>query len=100
MSDWAFIKTIAAAGDHIGALAALRRLARHEDDFVTQRKYARLVNKLPKDGLELQPLKLALLASSTTDHFAEILRLWLALEGFDADRVLTDVIAAVPVPRK
>ena len=85
MSDWAFIKTIAAAGDHIGALAALRRLARHEDDFVTQRKYARLVNKLPKDGLELQPLKLALLASSTTDHFAEILRLWLALEGFDAD---------------
>ncbi len=85
MTDWGGIKARAAAGDAKGAFAGLAALARHEDDFVTQRKYARLLDKLPKDGLELRPLKLALLASSTTDHFAEILRLWLALEGFDAD---------------
>ncbi|OAN49177.1 hypothetical protein A6A04_03420 [Paramagnetospirillum marisnigri] len=83
--NWADVKVRAAQGDARGAFEALKSIARPGDDFVTQRKYAKLLDKLPKDGLELRPLKLALLATSTTDHLADILRLWLALEGFDAE---------------
>ncbi len=82
---WVEVKALAAKGENVAAFAALAKLARPEDDFVSQRKYARLLTKLPKDGLELKPLKVALLATSTTDHFAEILGLWLALQGFDAE---------------
>ncbi|MDO8607478.1 MAG: HAD-IIIC family phosphatase [Phaeospirillum sp.] len=83
--DWASVKACAAAGDAVGAFAMLGQLARPEDDFTTQRRHARLVQRLPRQGLGLQPLKVALLAQSTTDHFAEILGLWLALAGYDAE---------------
>ncbi|HSV30077.1 MAG TPA: hypothetical protein VLL76_10980, partial [Candidatus Omnitrophota bacterium] len=83
--DWPRIKALAAAGDAGGALAALARRARPEDDFTTQRKHARFVSGLPLAEMGLRPLRVALLASSTTDHFAEVLHLWLALEGFAAD---------------
>jgi FkbH-like protein len=85
IQDWAAIKGLAARGDHVGAFAALLKLARPSDDFTTQRRYAKFLAKLPKHGLELRPLRVALLATSTTDHFAEILILWLALSGFDVE---------------
>jgi FkbH-like protein len=83
--DWAAIKGLAAKGDHVGAFAALAKIARPDDDFTTQRRHARFLAKLPKEELKLRPLKVALLATSTTDHFAEILTLWLALCGFDVE---------------
>lgn len=85
MTDLVSLKALAAAGDAGGVLAGLAALARPEDDFITQRNHARILAKLPNGELGLRPLKVALLASSTTDHFAGVLRLWLALEGFDAE---------------
>jgi FkbH-like protein len=81
---WTEIKALAASGDAAAAFSALRAMARPDDDFPTQRRYARLLAQLPKAALGLRPIRIALLASSTTDQLAEMVRLWLGLEGFDA----------------
>jgi FkbH-like protein len=89
------IKALVTDGRHIEALAILARLARFDDEFVNQRKHARLFRVMEKAGLGLRPLKLALLASSTTDHLVEVLTLWLALEGFVAE-IYTSPFDTVP----
>ncbi|MEQ8816185.1 MAG: HAD-IIIC family phosphatase [Thalassobaculum sp.] len=74
-----------AAGDHAGAFAALRAAVRPGDDFTDQARVARAFAKVDAAGLGLRPLKLAILAGSTVDHLAEVLRFWLAASGFAAE---------------
>ncbi|MEQ9335549.1 HAD-IIIC family phosphatase [Thalassobaculum sp.] len=74
-----------AAGDHVGAFAALRAAVRLGDDFTDQARVARAFAKVDAAGLGLRPLKLAILAGSTVDHLAEVLRFWLAASGFAAE---------------
>jgi FkbH-like protein len=54
-------------------------------DFRSQHRMVRLLRSLPATELRLRPLKLALLATSTVDHLSEVLRLYLAREGFAAE---------------
>jgi FkbH-like protein len=63
----------------------LSKIARPEDNFPLQNRYSRLFQSIPKDALNLTPLKLAILGTSTLDHFADSLKFWLALEGFNVD---------------
>jgi len=79
------IKAKLKAGDARNAFELLRRTLRPDDPFVTQARAARLYRSMARDGAELRPLKIALLAGSTVDHLADVLRLWLATVGFDAE---------------
>jgi FkbH-like protein len=79
------IKAFAANGQSSEAFAVLRSATKANSDFVTQRKYARLLSQINAGELGLRPLRVAVLASCTTDHLVEILKLWLALEGFAAE---------------
>ena len=54
-------------------------------DFRSHHQLVRLLRSLPVTELQLRPLKLALLATSTVDHLSEVLRLYLAREGFAAE---------------
>ncbi len=46
---------------------------------------SRVFEKIPRDALGLQRLKLAIIGTSTTDHLLPVIRLFLAREGFDAE---------------
>ncbi len=78
-------KAALAAGDHAGALAELRAAIRPEDDFTEQARIARAFAKVDAGALGLRPLKVAVLAGSTVDHLADVLRFWLAVSGFAAE---------------
>ena len=64
------------------AFKALVTLSKPEHDFTLQSRYAVLYNSIPPEKLELKDLRLALLATSTVDHFIDILKFWLAKQGF------------------
>lgn len=92
----ATVKRLAAEGDSAAARAMLRSLASPDDDFVTQARLARVLSSLPSAGLGAKPLRIAILAASTVDHFADVLRFWLALEGFAADLWIAPFDTIIP----
>lgn len=63
----------------------LKKLILPEDDFLTQTRVAKAFANIELDSLELKPIKIALIASSTLDHFSSVLRFWLANEGYAAE---------------
>ena len=79
------IKGSLKAGDFGRGFQMLRQLVRPQDEFVVQSRAARLFSTIPTDALPLQPLRIALVAGSTVDHFAAVFRYWLAMAGFAAD---------------
>jgi FkbH-like protein len=81
----ALVKEALARDDPGAAFAALRRAVGPESDFVEQTRAARLFAKIDTGGLGLRPLKLMILAGSTVDHLADVMRFWLATAGFDAE---------------
>jgi len=78
-------KTAAAGGDACAALSLLFTALTPESDFVDQSRAARLLKSIDLGPLKLRRLRIVLLAASTLEHFAPVLRLWLARMGFDAD---------------
>ncbi|MCW9034202.1 MAG: HAD-IIIC family phosphatase [Rhodospirillales bacterium] len=66
------------------SFADLISLVDYELSFVEQGKMSRLLRKIPLQQFDLKTLKIAFLATSTVDHLAEILQLYLAREGFNA----------------
>lgn len=54
-------------------------------DFVEQHRHSRRVTKLAKDENGLTPIRIALLTSSTVDHFIAVLRAYLIREGYQPD---------------
>ena len=76
------IKETLAGGCPEKALSRLRELAAPADDFSRQAQYARLAKPLAAALPELPPWRVAFLAGSTLDHFVDVLRFWLLLEGF------------------
>ena len=60
------------------------------DDFSLQHQCARLFKSIPSNELKINPLKIAILASSSVEHFSEILMFWLAQEGIDAQIFLAE----------
>ena len=78
-------KAAAAGGDACAALSILFTALTPESDFVDQSRAARLLKSIDLAALRLRRLRIALLAASTLEHFAPVLRLWLARMGFDAE---------------
>ncbi len=83
------VKALMKAGKWFAAFRLLRNGIRPEAPIDVQIRAARLCGLLPADAIELRPLKIALLANTTVDHFADVLRYWLATEGFAADIQIT-----------
>ncbi|MGE5270205.1 MAG: hypothetical protein ACM3JG_11095, partial [Thiohalocapsa sp.] len=79
----------ALAGNHRAAFALLREAVTPDDCYVDQARAARALAALDLGALPLRPLPLALVAGSTLEHFAPVLRLWLARAGFAAEFMLT-----------
>ena len=80
----ALVRQLIAEGSYEQALALLRSQVAPAEDFSVQAKAARLVSKIPASALG-KPVRVALLASSTLDQFSDLLKLWLAFEGFAAE---------------
>ena len=78
-------KAAAAGGDACAALLLLFTALTPESDFVDQSRAARLLKSIDLGPLQLRRLRITLLAASTLEHFAPVLRLWLARMGFDAE---------------
>lgn len=72
-------------GLHEKALKVLGGLSEPSDDFVMQSRYAALFKSIPEDALRLKKLRIAILPTSTTSHLGDVLKYWLAREGFAAD---------------
>jgi FkbH-like protein len=82
--DFDLIKTAIKEGRGQEAFDLLRRDLEPAAPFVVQARAARVLRSLETEA-KLQPIKIAIVGSSTLDHFADILKLWLALGGFEAD---------------
>lgn len=74
-----------ADGRHAEGFALLREGLRPDTDFTLQAKAAAILAQVPPGALGLRPLRLAILANSTVDHLADLLRLWLAVAGVEAE---------------
>ncbi|MGJ4912426.1 HAD-IIIC family phosphatase [Bradyrhizobium sp. HKCCYLRH2060] len=71
-------------GEIQDAFATLRSAIDPNDSFVTLRKYLKVFDTMDRDALGLKPIRIAILSSATVDHVSEMVRLWLACEGFAA----------------
>lgn len=74
-----------AAGDHPAAMQKLAASITPQDGFQAQARVAKLFASLSRASLGLRPLKMAIVANSTVDHFAEVLHFWLAKAGLAAE---------------
>ncbi len=79
------VQRLLAAGGAEAAFSLLTQIADPTDDFVLQSRYAAWWKKMPAEALGLQPVRIAIAASSTVSHFIEVLRFWLARAGLAAE---------------
>jgi len=79
------LKDAIKAAHYKEAFDALRNISSSSDDFVKQMKYSSLFSDIPRSALDLKPLRIAVLATSTVSHFIDTLKFWLAKEGFSAE---------------
>lgn len=82
------IKRLIEQADYQQAFYALQHTASPDDDVVMQSRYAALFKKIPTDQLDLHNVRLALVATSTIDHFTGILPFWLATFGLHSELYL------------
>jgi FkbH-like protein len=82
---FAEVKAILGRGTHAPAFERLKAMADPVRDFLFQSRCATLCRRLDVSALDLRPLRVALVGSSTLEHFSEVLRFWLACEGFRAE---------------
>jgi FkbH-like protein len=64
------------------ALQLLRESAAPGDDAIAQALYARFAKTLTSQLPDLPVLRIAFLANATLEHWVEVLRFWLLLEGY------------------
>ena len=60
------------------------------DDFSLQHRYACIFRSIPRGRLDLTPLKVGIVATSTIEHFADIFSFWMAKDGFNLDIYVAD----------
>jgi FkbH-like protein len=78
------VKRLATAGDWSAAYRRLSTLLVPDDEFLRQTRVARHMT-MPASALGLKPLRIAMLATNTVDHFVPVFKYWLALQGFSAE---------------
>lgn len=89
------VRSGATGGEFREALAALFDALTPESDFVDQARAARSLRSMDLGVAGMRRVRIALLAGSTLDHFAPVLRLWLARMGFDAEITISAFDTAI-----
>jgi FkbH-like protein len=84
VDEFSLVRQLISEGQYEQALGRLRRAVTPDQEFTVQSRAARLVAKIPASAWS-RTIRIALLGSSTLDQFSDLLRLWLALEGFTAE---------------
>jgi FkbH-like protein len=84
------IKALVKQANYNEAFSRLCAIAQPSDDFSLHHRYVKLFNSIPKDQLELKPIDIAIVATSTVDHFADVFRFYMAKDGFNAKIYLAD----------
>lgn len=79
------IKASERSGNHYEAFTMLNRISEPGDDFLLQLKYASIFKSLSERLPELKKLKVAVISNFTVIQFSDVLRYWLAKEGFIAN---------------
>ncbi len=79
------IKEAIKAEQYQKVFVSLQSISSCSDDFIKQAKYSSLYSAIPLDVLDLKPLRVAVLATSTVSHFINSLKFWVAQEGFAAE---------------
>jgi FkbH-like protein len=79
------IRELAKARNVAEAFGRLKAISDPFDSFMLQSQYARIFQSLDHDELRLSPIRIALLGSSTLEHFSDFFGYWLALEGMSLD---------------
>ena len=72
-------------GHFLKAFKALATLSEPEHDITLQSRSAVLFQSIPPEELELKGFRLAILATSTVDHFIDVLKFWLAKQRFQVE---------------
>jgi len=67
------------------ALFHLTMLADPMDDLPKQNRYIKTFSEIPLNELNLQKIKIGVVGTSSIEHLVDILKFWLALDGFNAD---------------
>lgn len=78
-----------AEADPAKALSLLKSCIAPDHDFVDQARVAKLLARIDLGALGLRRVRIALVASSTMDHFADVFSFWLAAAGFAAEVLIT-----------
>ena len=89
------VADLARGGESQKAFCVLRQSIAPEQDYMTQLRAARAFKALPADGLDLRPLKIAVVPGFTVDYLLDIVALWLAASGIRADFHVAPFDAAV-----
>ena len=79
------IKAALKAEDWRGALDLLSKTVAPDHSYTVQSRAAKLFSRIPVDQLGLRPIKLAIVANITAEHLVDVLKYWLAIEGFNAE---------------
>jgi FkbH-like protein len=83
-------KKLIGEGQQALAWAQLVAASEPNDDLPLQARYAQLSAGFSEIKAAAQPIKIALLGSSTLDHFSEVLKFWLLKEGFAAELFVSE----------
>jgi FkbH-like protein len=84
------VKSAIDEGRWDGALRMINDSASPEQDYPTLRRLSNLCKRIPPREKHLTKVKLALLGTSTLDHFIEILGFWLERQGFELECFRSD----------
>ncbi len=76
--------------DYAKGFALLNEVSASQLDFTLQNKIARLFSDIPKDFLNLQKVRIAILATSTVDHLIQIFQYWLSREGLEGEFYISE----------
>ena len=72
------------------AFSSLSQIADPLDDLARQHRYVNLFRAIPANELDLKPIKIGMVASSSAEHLVDVMRFWLAKDGFDAQIYLAE----------
>lgn len=67
------------------AFACISQIADPMDDLARQHRYVQLFNAIPAGELDIKPIKIGMVATSSVEHLVDVFRFWLAKDGFDAN---------------
>lgn len=71
--------------DSRDVFSKIKDLSSPFDNYFLQTRFVSLFNNLNKEKLNLKKIRIAILATSTVSHFVEVLKFYLAKDGFDAE---------------